>query len=97
MADFCATIVRERVYSFNSKTPVSKTGVPGASPGGPANLLLLAFFMLGALHAPLAKLLQFNLAFHLLFVLLAQIIGALADRAGEFDKAVLGHEIAVSY
>ncbi len=30
------------VYSFNSKTPVSKTGVPGASPGGPGNIAFLS-------------------------------------------------------
>lgn len=26
-----------RAYSFNGKTSVSKTEVPGSSPGGPAN------------------------------------------------------------
>ena len=30
-----------RAYSFNGKTAVSKRVVPGSSPGGPANVVVL--------------------------------------------------------
>lgn len=47
--------------------------------------------MLGALHTPVAKLQQLNLAFNLLFILLAPIIDALAFLADEFDEPFLRH------
>ena len=47
--------------------------------------------MLGALHTPIAKLQEFNLAFNFLLILLAPIIDALALFADEFDKPFLRH------
>ena len=51
--------------------------------------------MLGALHAPITKLQEFNLALYLLLILLAPIVNTLAFLAREFDKSFLGHEISV--
>src|SRR5262245_55532636 len=36
-----------RVYSFNGKTSVSKTEVPGSSPGGPATYFVFSGIILG--------------------------------------------------
>lgn len=45
----------------------------------------------GALHAPLAKLLELNLALNFLFIFLAPVIRAFALGTIEFEKAVLAH------
>ena len=58
----------------------------------PCFVSLLCFFVNGSLHAPIAKLLEFNLALNFFLVLFAPVIGALADCAGKFDKAVLAHD-----
>jgi hypothetical protein len=47
--------------------------------------------MNGALFAPLAKLLELDLALNFFLVFLAPVVGALAGGAGEFDKTFLGH------
>ena len=47
-------------------------------------VLLLRFFMLRALHAPIAKLLELDFALNFLLVFLAPVVGSLASRAGEF-------------
>ena len=53
--------------------------------------LLLGLFVLGALGAPMTKLLERNFALYFLFILLAPIIRALADGAVEFYEAILRH------
>ena len=94
-------------YSFNGKTSVSKTEVPGSSPGGPVancvsdfgeqiktaarRFLFLGFLMLRAFPAPVAILQEFDFALDFLLVFLAPVVLALALFAGEFDEAVLGH------
>jgi len=45
----------------------------------------------GALHAPLAKFFELDFPLNFLFVFFAPVVDAFADRAGEFDEAVLGH------
>ena len=59
--------------------------------------LLFCFFMHGALHAPLAKFIELDLALNFLLVLLAPIIRALALGAIEFYKTVLGHGQLISW
>lgn len=54
-----------------------------------APCLLLALFMLRALHAPIAKLQKFYLPLNLLLILLAPVIDALALLACKFDKPFL--------
>jgi hypothetical protein len=87
-----------RAYSFNGKTSVSKTEVPGSSPGGPASKtktalsggisLFLRFLVEDALAKRRIKLLELDLALDFLLVLAAEV-RVVRLRGLQLDKAVL--------
>lgn len=54
--------------------------------------LFLGFFVGGILFAPLAILFELDFALHLLPVLPAPVVDALAAPARQFDKMILGHK-----
>ena len=61
------------------------------SPVG-SRILLFCLFVDRLLAAPFAKLLELDFALNFLFIFGAPIIDALAGRALELNKAVLGHK-----
>ena len=86
--------------SFNGKTSVSKTEIPRSTRGGPAIIenprfrrvfLFLGFLMRCPFFAPIAKLLELDLALYLFLVLFWPVIEAFTLRTGQFYKSILGH------